>query len=246
MKNTWRTSSRYWLGRSQNYFSVLAQTFWVLSRKQSNLLPVSPYKNTVNSIRSDNHCTVFACNFDVLSRWIWKLKRRCHMKDAVNRGEKLIDNISCQTDRWGSFKEALTSNAQFWNPVQCSPQVKLVNLVWILTYIFKFSPMILIHIAKIWHKKSWCFLRYNWRMLPLFGMKFKKYPGKNGYWETFFFQVKGHGKTQKIVRCFGKHILAPIREAPNIGVHFHVQVQGFFRRKWRIWHILWQTIQNLF
>ena len=128
MKNTWRTSSRYWLGRSQNYFSVLAQTFWVLSRKQSNLLPVSPYKNTVNSIRSDNHCTVFACNFDVLSRWIWKLKRRCHMKDAVNRGEKLIDNISCQTDRWGSFKEALTSNTHFWNPVQCSPWAKLINL----------------------------------------------------------------------------------------------------------------------
>ena len=59
------------------------------------------------------------------------------MKDPVIRGEKLIDNISCQTDRWGSFKEALTSKARFWNPAQYSPRAKLIDLVWTLTYIFK-------------------------------------------------------------------------------------------------------------
>ena len=59
------------------------------------------------------------------------------MKDPVIRGEKLINNISCETNRWVSFQEALTSNAMFWNPVQCSPQVKLVNLVRILKHFSK-------------------------------------------------------------------------------------------------------------
>ena len=50
-----------------------------------------------------------------------------------------------------------------------------------------------------------------------------------------------NGKTQNFVRCLGKHIPAPIIEAPNIGVIFHIQVHGFFRRKLRILHFSWQT-----
>ena len=141
--SSWRTADIQVHGTKWvelKFFSVLAQTFRFSSRKQSNLLPVSAHKFTANSFRSDNHCTVFACNFDVLSRWIWKVKGRCHMKDPVNRGEKLIDKVGCQTDRWSKYKEALTSNAHFWNPVQFCPQVKQVTLVWIFTYIFKVCP----------------------------------------------------------------------------------------------------------
>ena len=142
--SSWRTADIQVHGTKWvelKFFFGFGTDIQVFIKKQSNLLPVSPHKFTANSIRSDNHYTVFACNFDVLSRWIWKVKRRCHMKDPVNRGEKLIDKKSCQTDRWGSFKEALNSNVHFWNPVQCSPQVKQVTLVWIFTYIFKVLPI---------------------------------------------------------------------------------------------------------
>ena len=66
-------------------------------------------------------------------------------------------------------------------------------------------------------------------MLPLFIMKFKNYRGKVGWWETFFPQVKGHFgvKLNFFFKCFGKHILVPIREAVIFGVRFDIQVQGF-------------------
>ena len=128
----------------------------------------------------------------------------------------------------------------------------LLEQNWLILFEFwhtfsKFFPKISIYNAKIWHKKSWYALRYNWLMLLLFIMKFRNSPAEIGWWKTFYPQAKCTFKVKlkSFSRCFGIHFPAAIREALSIVVRFDIQVKGSFLQNWRFWHFLWKTIQCL-
>ena len=144
---------------------------------------------------------------------------------------------------WGT----LTSNANFWKLVEYSPQVKLVNLVWIFTYFFKVFPDDFDSYCKSLTKKSWYLFRQNWLMLSVFILKFRNSTGKSCWWKIIFYQVKRFFKVKlnSFFMCFGTHFPAPIREALSIVVRFDIQVKGSFSQNWQFWHILWKTIQSL-
>ena len=137
------------------FFSVLADTFWVLSKKHWVLLPTFTSKITVLSVSYDKYWAAFRIQFRCFVHIKMNLNQRYDNKVPRNRGVKF-----CKTGKkkFRYLQGTLTSNALFWNPVQCSPKVKLVNLVWILTYIFKDVPDDFDSYAKGLTKKSWFLL----------------------------------------------------------------------------------------
>ena len=122
------------------------------------------------------------------------------------------------------------------------------NFVWMLIHFFKNFHNGFDSICKSLTEKVMVSFKVGLFDVACFIVKFRDYSGKTGCWKTFLSQVKGHFrvKLKSFSKCFGKHIPVPIREVLKFGVRFHIRVQCFCRLKWRLCHILWQTIQNLF
>ena len=86
----------------------------------------------------------------------------------------------------------MTSNARFWNPVQFSLQVKLINLVWILTHFFKAFHNDFDSFCNDLTEKVMVSFKVELNDVACFYSEVQELFSKTGWWKTFFSQVKGH------------------------------------------------------